>query len=205
MHDNDEMNDDALYAVRDSLAGMPTPVPPPLEAIVARGRARRRRSRRLVAAGIAAAVVLAVAIGLSALAGKANAPKGPLATVLKLGTGPVHVELTAYSVNSNPNGTVTVTLTLGQTIDPSTLREILAQAGVPALFSIGFVYETPSQPPAPASGHRVISPSIEDGKIVLVITPSALPPGTELSIGYFPNHVAFRLVTIGAPMVPVSD
>ena len=44
MNDNDELNDSAvLSAVRDSIAGLPMPAAPCLEAITARGSARRRR------------------------------------------------------------------------------------------------------------------------------------------------------------------
>ena len=60
MHD-DDMNDDDLFgALRDGVSKLPVPDAPPLEKIVARGRARRRRSG-LAGMGLAA-VGLAIAL-----------------------------------------------------------------------------------------------------------------------------------------------
>jgi hypothetical protein len=38
----------------------------------------------------------------------------------------------------------------------------------------------------------------------MVITPSAMPTGAELSIGYFPDHAAFTLVTSGEHLTCVT-
>jgi hypothetical protein len=201
MYDNDEMTDDVLRAVRDSVCEVPMPAPPPLAAIVSRGRARRhRRLSKAAAAGVAIAIVVSLAIVLPTLSGSGNAPLARSATLPKLGSGPVHVRLEAFSVNSNPDGTVTVTVTDEQTVDPNAFRQILAQAGVPALIDVGSFCHTPDQPPGL---DQVIQ--MELGQNVMVITPSAMPAGAELSIGYFPDHVAFTLVTVGASLTCVTS
>ena len=48
MNDIDEMHDDMLRVVRDSLSEVPMSDPPCLEAIVAPARARRRRRHALI-------------------------------------------------------------------------------------------------------------------------------------------------------------
>ena len=39
----------------------------------------------------------------------------------------------------------------------------------------------------------------------MVITPSAIPAGGELSIGYFSNHVAWTVIAIGQPLSCVTS
>ena len=50
------------------------------------------------------------------------------------GNAGVQVDLAAWSVNSNPNGTVSVTVR--QMVDPAGLRKTLAKAGIPAVVSV---------------------------------------------------------------------
>jgi hypothetical protein len=121
---------------------------------------------------------------------------------LPLGTGPVHIHLTAFSVDSNPGGTVSLTLTRDQIMDPSAVRQALAQAGVPAIVNVGFLcYVT-----YPVRGGQFISAHQlgRDGNTVMVITPSKMPAGTTLSIGYYQNQiqagVQFTLVPDGVPL-----
>jgi hypothetical protein len=103
---------DGLAEVRDSLAEAHPSIP--ASEIIA--RARRRRTRRwLTGAGAAcAAVGLTLALAL---------PSGSQAR-------PVHVHLAAWSVDTNPNGTVT--FALRQVSQAARLQHVLAEAGVPA-------------------------------------------------------------------------
>ena len=113
MHDDDMSDDDMngrgvtenelFGALRNGLSKLRVPQPPPLETIVARGRARRRRSG-LAGMGLAA---VGLAIALPVVISTVRTPASPVASHLRLGSGPVHVNLAAYSVDSNPNGTVT--------------------------------------------------------------------------------------------------
>ncbi len=242
---DDEIDDDEeLGALRDELSRTPAGEAPPLEAIVARGRAKRRRRRSgLAGTGVAAAAVLAILF--ASVGGPAKMPSGHK----------VHVNLAAYSVDSNANGTVTVTMAAKQTFDPKALREALAAAGVLAVVRVGKFCRTSDQPPGfsqvvvpkalsaqPAEGtqasqgaqgseHPVqanpmqanpvqanpvqtnpvqtnpvqvnpvqVNPSSRSERTAVVISPSAMPRRAELSIGYFPDHVAMTLVATNTQM-----
>lgn len=119
----------------------------------------------------------------------------------------MHIHLAAFSVDTNPGGTVTLKLTRGQIFNPSALRHALAQAGVPALVTVGSVCT--SSGPSDALP-QVISRSAPqpDGSTVTIITPAAIPAGQELSIGYFslPNGggVHISLVPGNAPLTCTS-
>jgi hypothetical protein len=118
------MNDDSaltaltdhLHEVRDALSEVHMTVP--ASAIFAAARNRRRRG---VAAAGAACVAVAVALALTL------APRSQ--------TRPVHVHLAAWSVDTNPNGTVT--FRLRNASQPARLQHVLAEAGVPAMVRWG--------------------------------------------------------------------
>jgi hypothetical protein len=237
---DDEINDDEeLGALRDELSRTPAGEAPPLEAIVAKGRAKRRRRRSgLAGTGVAAAAVLAILF--ASVGGPAKMPSGHK----------VHVNLAAYSVDSNANGTVTVSMAAKQTFDPKALREALAAAGVLAVVRVGKFCRTSDQPPGfsqvvaptalsaqPAEGTQAtqgaqgsenpaqvnpsqvhpaqvhpaqvnpahanpvqVNPSSRSERTAVVISPSAMPRRAELSIGYFPDHVAMTLVATNTQM-----
>jgi hypothetical protein len=108
---------DRLVRARDSLDQVPGH--PPASEIFARIRKHRNRSR------IAAVAAACTATGLV------------LALVLPAGsqTRPVHEHLAAWSVETNPNGTVT--FKLRNTSHPAQLQRVLAEAGVPAIVRWG--------------------------------------------------------------------
>jgi hypothetical protein len=214
MHDDDVNDDDVLGALRHGLSKLPVPQAPPLEAIVARGRARRRRSG-LAGMSLAAA---GLAIALPVIITGVNGPSSRVATSLRLGSGPVHVNLAAYSVDSNPNGTVSVTLATKGNFDPNKLRQALARAGVAAVVNVDAFCQTPVQPGG--FGQVVSSGSLKGSAnssaagagqsaqanvTAMVIKPSAMPRRAELSIGYFPDHVAMTLVKLGGPLSCVAN
>lgn len=107
---------DHLHAVRDSLSEVHMTVP--ASAIFAAAKKRRRR-------GVAAAGAACGAVGLA------------LALTLAPGsqTRPVHVHLAAWSVDTNPDGTVT--FRLRNASQPARLQHALAEAGVPAMVRWG--------------------------------------------------------------------
>ncbi len=210
MHDDDEMNQDetgegALEALRRVLSDLRQPGPPPLEAIAARARAlRRRRRSRWAAAGSAAA---AVAITAAVLA----APAHPATT--HLGSGPVHVNLADFSVDSTADGRVELELTAKHAPDAPQLARVLAQAGVRAVVRVGaFCGDT-----IPPSGlhlaivNVVASGSSSDSSQVTPqragggfwIRPSAIPKNAEVSIGYSPGQVTVGLVAANRPLTCV--
>ena len=100
-------------------AAMSTPPQPPR-----RRRPARPRRRPLVLAGAAAAVAVAAGVVLTVGLPSAGHPAAD-----------VHVNLAAWSVNTNPNGTVTVKTR--NVSNPRRLEHVLAEAGVPALIRWG--------------------------------------------------------------------
>jgi len=119
------MNDNhALAVIRDrlaeaqhSLGDMPAGVP----ASEIFTRIRKRRRRRAIAALTAACAVIGLVLALVLPSG--SQPR------------PVHVHLAAWSVDTNPNGTVT--FTLRNVSHPARLQRVLAAAGVPAMVRSG--------------------------------------------------------------------
>lgn len=204
MTDDTRDDDLVLDRMRSTFGGIRVSPPPPLDTVFARSRVqRRRRATGLVTAGLAAGLTVAAGGGLAASLGGAvggNSPGGG-----EPAGSPVHVQLAAFSVDSNPNGTVTVVVTPRQTLDPTVFRRLLSRAGVPAVITVDAFCRSPQNPPQTLS--RVVShQSRGDGSIVMVISPQQLGPGISLSVGYFrekgtsPAHVALGLVRSDAPM-----
>jgi hypothetical protein len=189
------MNDDVLMTtVKDALSGveMDTPV----DEIMAAGRSRRRR--RMSGLAVAGVAVAGLAIGLPAVGNYGTTAAPPI-------SGSRPVQLAAFTVVSNPNGTATLTLLKGVTLNPDSLSRALAGAGVPAIVRVGSFCD---QHPGPDGHGQVMSSERRaDGNVVLVFRPSAMPAGTELSIGFKPesspgtkDRVHFTLVDANAPM-----
>jgi len=108
---------DRLAEAQGSLGEIPARVPP--SEIFA--QVSKRHRRRAIAALTAACAVIGLALAL----------------VLPSGTQPrpVHAHLAAWSVDTNPNGTVT--FKLRNTSHPAQLQRALAEAGVPAMVRWG--------------------------------------------------------------------
>jgi hypothetical protein len=178
MNVHDEMSDtEVLRAASDSLSEIPMASPPEVEAIMARGRARRAR-RLSAAAGLSvagAAAGTALALGLTGVLGPART-SGTIRTA-------------AFTLASSANGTATLTINPKELLDPAALQSDLAQYGIPAKVTSGSLC---TSDPAPAGFSQVVSqnwPStVTPGSGVqptITIDPSAMPAGTELSIGDF--------------------
>jgi hypothetical protein len=140
----------------------------------------------LGAAAVAAATALAIGYGT---AGGPSPGVHPATSA-----GGVHIHLAAFSVDKNADGTVTLKLNRGQLFDPAALREALARAGVPALVTVGSVCTAPV---ASDALPQVISraPGLSGGGVT-TITPSAIPSGEELSIGYFANGNGLHITLV---------
>lgn len=119
------MNDDTTLAalrsrvteVREALGDVRMTTP--ASEIIARAQRRRTRRGLAVAGAACAAIGLAVTLAL---------PSGAQAR-------PVHIHLAAWSVDTNPNGTVI--FKLRNTSHPALLQHVLAEAGVPAMVRWG--------------------------------------------------------------------
>jgi hypothetical protein len=133
------MNDDDLMTlVREPFDAVRMATP--LEAILARGRARRRRHRLpvIVSAGTAACAAIGVAAAVALTPGGSVRPApGPASGGARLA---------AWTVQTNRDGTVT--FTLQNTSQPARLQRALAKAGVRAVVRWGEICEAggPGQP-----------------------------------------------------------
>jgi hypothetical protein len=141
------------------------------------------RVRKFIAVGVAAVVIaLGAAIGI-------DLAVSPSPTATSNQHRPGHsgpVKLTAYSVATHSDGTVTLSLGRDQIFSPSALRQALAHAGVPAIVKVGSVCYVAHPPQAQGGVFPVSAPTRETGgRTVTTITPSLIPAGAELSIGYF--------------------
>jgi len=170
------------------------------EFLVSAAHSERRRSRPMIAVAACTAAA-AVAIGAAVVVshGTSGAP-APVAA------GQVHVHLLDFSVDTNPGGTVTVTLSQAQVFDPDALRQALARAGVPAKVTPdSFCYNPVDDRSALVKAVALRQPGPGQAADV-VITPSKLPAGSTLAIGYAhppaggPGKPFFDLLTAGAPV-----
>jgi hypothetical protein len=111
-------------------------------------------------------------------------------------------------VDTNTQGTVTLTLMRDSIrIDPAALRHALAEAGVPALVTAGTICYVPG--PTSALTRVISAPRhLADGSTTVTISPAAIPPGSELSIGYFQvsggGGIHITLVPEQAPLTCTS-
>ncbi|MEW9533925.1 hypothetical protein [Microbispora sp. NPDC049125] len=201
------MNDnDVLGVVRDGMDGvrMRTPV----QQVVAAGRSRRRRRG---VAGAAAGAALAAGVAFTLVV---DSP--PVSTPPVAAGNEVHVHLAAFSVDTNPDGTVTVKMTKKESLDPEIMQRTLAQAGVPAQITIN-KWCRPSEPSQTLDSalQKVVGQEKQGDTPVMVITPSAMPPATKLIIGmrtagYQPDSpsrvgVTMSLAPDDAPLTCTTD
>jgi hypothetical protein len=179
MNVHDEMSDtEVLRAASDSLSGIPVASRPDVAAIMARGRSRRRRHRVTAVAGLSAAAAgTALVLGLTGVLGP-----GPARS-------PGTIRTAAFTLVSNPNGTVALTIRLRELLHPATLQNDLAQFGIRAMVTSGSFC---SSDPAPVGFSQAVSvyPAVlHRGSLVhptiITFDPAAMPAGTELSFGYF--------------------
>jgi hypothetical protein len=192
--------DDVMCEVRESFSGlrMDTPV----EKVLARGRVRRRRrlsgltAAAAAAAGGAAAVTLV--LGGSAPAHPASRPSASLGSGTPASASPGAATLAAFTVTSGPGDDTTLIVRKGQRLDPSALREALAQHGIPALVTVGTFCR--ATPPPSADTSKLLQPSDQGDGSAMVINGQAIPPGARLSIGLFPDYTRMLIIEDGAPL-----
>ena len=172
----------------------------------ASGEPRRPRHTRRALIGVAAGfAALAVAIGAAVFSSGTSGTPG------RVEGGPVHVHLADFSVDTNPGGTVTVTLSDAQILDPNALRQALAQAGVPAKITPGSFCYNPVQDRSALLQALTIEKTGPGEASDVVITPSKLPAGSTLAIGYVHPPAGglakphFDLLTAGAPVTCNSN
>jgi len=200
MTDHNPESASVLTAVHDAFE--PVTMPTPLGALVAEAGARRRRRRRAVTA-TAAAAVIGLAIGAFGYGhgSTRSATRGTSPTAAQ----PVRIVTAAYTVESEPDGSITVTWTKRDYFqDPVGLQAALQKAGFPVLVKVGEFCKGPSDdgyldPSGEGRGLDQVMQASKDSndRVVFTFNRSALPAGTELFIGYLsPAELA---ITHGAP------
>jgi hypothetical protein len=189
---------DRLAEVRDSLGEVYPSIP--ASEIVA--RARRSHVRRRLLPGMAAVLALAVAaaLALTTLAPASHHPR---------------VQLAAWTVVTQPGGTISVTIR--ELRDPAGLQSRLRADGVPATVTFEN-QQNPACHPWPGAAlygrhtpagdtlfHQVFLPQPGPPAGVVVIRPSALPSGGGVQLAAsFGSPGPRALITIGAGLVLAS-
>jgi hypothetical protein len=190
------------------------------------GRYQPRVTRVLSAAASVAVVAGGAGLATAFVGGGGAhlyAAREVMVTPVKLGKGPVHIRLADFSVDTQADGTVLFTVgKYAGPLDPSALRQALAEAGVPALVTIGTQCQSADQslpgpaifPPPPVLPRGAVfnptpSPTpVPAGPFVRpkpgtpmewYVAPSAIPAGAEVSFGFTRSLDAMftGLVTIG--------
>ena len=201
MTDHNFESASVLTAVRDAFE--PVTMHTALDTVVAQAGARRRRHRRTMAA--TAVVALAAVTGLAIGVAGHDPASTRSATPATPAVQPVHIVTAAYVVDSQPNGTVTVTWTKqGYFSDPSGLQAALGKAGFPVVVKVGEFCKGPSDdgyldPSGVGNGVPQVMQASTDssGQVVFTFSRAALPAGDELFIGYLSS--AQLAITHGAP------
>jgi len=191
-----------LTAVRDGFA--PVTMHTPLDTVVVQANARRRRRRAMTVTAVTATAT-ATALAVGAVGYGQGSTRSAKSATPSTAAQPVHIVTAAYTVDSRPNGSVTVTWTKqGYFQDPSGLQAALQTAGFPVLVKVGEFCKGPSDdgyldPSGVGRGvDQVMQASTDsNGQVVFTFNRSALPAGNELFIGYLsPAQLA---ITRGAP------
>ncbi len=193
-----------LAEVRDSVSGVR--MTRPASEIFA--RAHKRRRRRVLAAAGAACAAIGIALALAVPGSQAR---------------PVHVHLAAWSVDTNPDGTVT--FKLRNTSQPARLQHVLAEAGVPAMVrqgeiclaqgrhvllpTQGIVSDLNGKPTPMGSVFLLMGGAGHGGNQLLnwawTITPAKIPTGTRFVISAIPgDHVPATHIQAAWEFVPTS-
>src|SRR4051794_7431041 len=200
-YDTDTDTAVVLRAVKGSLDDVTMQTP--LARIVTAGQARRRR-RRIARAGAAGTAVALTALGL-AVPVLTQGPSSPESAALGTGTGAVHIRTVAFSVDSRADGSVQVTWDKARYFeDRAGLQAALREAGFPVLIKEGVFCRGPQDdgaldPSGVGPGVRAVMRGTpqDDGRVTFVFTPSAVPAGQQLFIGYL--SAAQLATTHGSP------
>jgi hypothetical protein len=180
MSDIDELSTE-LRELRDATATVSVPAPPQLAAIAAQGRRFRRRRRVAVAGTSLACATAGTALALNLINGAGPSPVSDPAPAPGSEV-PARIHTAAFTLVSNQDGTVSLTIDPSELFEPSVLENDLARYGIPALVTVGTVC---TSDPAPAGLSEVESfePGGPGENGTITIDPSALPAGSEVSFG----------------------
>ncbi|WP_033283593.1 hypothetical protein [Streptomyces sp. NRRL F-525] len=185
MNDDTTEAEQVLGALRQSMDGVTMDAP--VERITAAGRARSRR-QRLAKVSVVAAAAAGLALGVNSYGNPATAPP---AAGNSTGAGSVHIHTAAFSVDTKTDGTVHVSWDKAKYFsDHAGLQAALAKAGLPVIIKVGEFCLGPGDDASldhgqgPGVAQVVKGERKSNGRVDLVFTPSAMPQGKQLFIGY---------------------
>lgn len=172
---NSDMEELAREGMRQATATLHAP--PDLAARTYEQHKRRRRAG-FTGLGVAgAAAGTALALGLTSVLGPARPP----------GT----IKTASFTLVSNANGTATLTINPKELLDPAALQNDFQQYGIPAVVTTGSLCTSDSAPAGFSQAVTSPGPGTGEGtpqsgeQPTITIDPSAIPAGTELSVGDF--------------------
>jgi hypothetical protein len=175
------------------------------EDVIRRGRTFRRRRRTMPA--LAAASALAFSLSIAAVTAQTHASSS--ATL-------VNVDEAAFSIHTDAQSGV-VTLTIRELFDESQLKQLLAEAGIPAVFHAGPMKETDDgrKTIVDAGGCAWVGATLlNPGKVLLqtiastpdvfTIDPSAMPRGSVLGFDFLSMPGKHGVVGVGATLLSTT-
>lgn len=172
------MNDDEVFdAVKQTLSDVQ--MDRPIEAIEQRGRARRRNRRLfgvVAGGGLAAAAALALALPM------ASNQLGDSTTT----GGTTAMKPAGFTVVTQPDGSVNLTLEPKHVLNPDALQKELAAAGIPAAVKVGELCR-PRGEELPQADQVLKVKYVTDsgGRTDLVIVPSKMPENSRIYFSVF--------------------
>jgi hypothetical protein len=188
MPDNDQLTDSGeLHRLIDSLSDVTVPAAPSLDAIVARGRARRRHRRYGITGLFVIGACIAAGLAISPLGAPAATPTAAPGGGRTLSA----IRTAAYSIVFNSDGTATLSIDPNELFDPSKLQSDLDRFGIPAHVTVGSFC---TSDPAPAGLSQAVSSEPNEQRTIS-IDPTAIPTGTELSVGEFELPMSVQMAT----------
>ena len=172
----------------------------PVQHIASAARSRRRRRGLAGLTGTGLAVAVGLVLGLSAAGAGHSAP----------GAQAGSARLAGWTVRTNADGTVTVTLR--QLMDQAALQQVLAAHGIPAIVHAGVTMCQEADGDGPPGLQRVVSRPHVAGtyhgwrSLEIDIRPAAMPSGSKLLFNIMLDQdgvvgsVGSELIYAGAPM-----
>jgi hypothetical protein len=201
--------------------------------VTARAAVPRRRRQRAAAAIrwparadlLFAGAALAVTVGF-VLSGPILSQRQAAPAPAGTGAGQVHIRTAAFTVDAGADGKIRVTWDKSRYIqgvqDIAALQQALRAAGFPVLIRQGVFCQGPHDDgqlgpggTGPGVGQVMTGEDGPGGSVIFTFTPSAMPAGKELFIGYLtPAQLAVtqgrpgsveRLVPVGVPLTCSSE
>ena len=180
--------------------------------------------RPAVRAGVLSVAFVVAATAWSAFDGPLAGRGQPVPS--RVEASPVHIRTAAFTVDTATDGTIRVTWDKARYIqgaqDIASLQHALREAGFPVLIKEGVFCAGPHDSGelgaggvGPGVGQVMTGEGQPGGDVVFTFTPSAMPAGKELFIGYLsPSQLAItqgrpgsieRLVPTGVPLTCTSQ